>query len=333
MKRLVSIATACVALTIAGFAAPPALAADKVNFRLDFRLSGPHIPFFWALEKGYFDHEGLDVSIKEGAGAQQTINLIASKEDDLAIGDFLVMANSVAKGVPVKAVFGYVQRNAWAVISFADANLRKPQDLAGRSVAVIADHKALLELFLRTNNIAPESVTMRVVNVAVRNTVFAEGKVDSFVSQVLGSPVDFAARAIEGKGKPVDFMLFGDFGVQSLSQGLLAHREFIAQKPEVIRKFVRATARAIKELANPALHAEAVDIAIRRTNASVERRESLKLQWAETVKFVRFQETPQQPFGWMANKDWEDTVDVLKKTGQIEKTPPLGDLFTNEFTR
>ena len=170
-----------------------------VKFRLDFRLSGPHLPYIWGAEKGYYAQEGLDVSIKEGAGAQQTINLIASKEDDLASGDFLVLANSISKGMPVKAVFGYVQRNAWSVISFEDSNLRKPQDLIGKTVAVIADHKVFLELFLRTNRIPPDKVTMRVVNIAARNTVFAERKVDAFISQVLGSPVDFVARANEEK--------------------------------------------------------------------------------------------------------------------------------------
>jgi hypothetical protein len=66
---------------------------------------------------------------------------------------------------------------------------------------------------------------MRVMNVAVRNTVFAERKVDAFVSQILGSPMDFVVRAKEGKNPGVHFLLFGDFGVNTLSQGLLAEKK------------------------------------------------------------------------------------------------------------
>jgi NitT/TauT family transport system substrate-binding protein len=311
----------------------PAQANEAVKFRLDFRLSGPHLPYFWAHAKGYYAQEGLDVTIREGAGAQQTINLIASKEDDLASGDFLVLANAVSKGAPVKAVFGYVQRNAWAVISFDDANLRKPQDLIGKTVAIIADHKVLLELLLRTNNVAPDQVTMRVVNIAARNTVFAERKVDAFVSQILGSPMDFVARAKEGKNPPIHFMLFGDFGVNTLSQGLLAHNDTIAQRPEMIRKFLRATAHAIKDLADPKNFDEGTDIAMRETKAAPERRESVKLQWIETLKFINFKETPPQPFGFMDAKDWTATVNVLTKTGQVEKAPEIKDLYTNNFLR
>ena len=81
------------------------------------------------------------------------------------------------------------------------------------------------------------------------------------------------------------FMLFGDFGVKSLSQGLIAHRNYIAERPEVVRKFLRATSRAIKEIAKPENFDEATDIAIRYTKASVQRRESdRKVQWMEFVK-------------------------------------------------
>jgi NitT/TauT family transport system substrate-binding protein len=332
VKKFTAIVIICIALA-AGHFAFEAQAAEPVKFRLDFRLSGPHLPYFWALEKRYYLEEGLDVTIKEGAGAQQAVNLIAAREDDLASGDFLVLANAVSKGAPVKAVFGYVQRNAWAVISFEDVRISGPQDLIGKTVAVIADHKLLLELLLRTNNIPPEKVTIRVMNVAVRNTVFAERKVDAFVSQILGSPMDFVIRAKEGKNPGVHFLLFGDFGVNTLSQGLLAEKNYIAQKPDVIRKFIRGTSRAIKEIAQPQNFDEATDVAMRQTNAPPERRESVKLQWIETLKYINFTETPQHPFGWMRTEDWNDTVDVLLKTGQIIKAPALQDLYTNEFLR
>ncbi len=332
MKRRIAM-LAVVAMAAGAIAATPSRAQEAVKFRMDFRLSGPHLPYFWALDKGYYKQEGLDVTIREGAGAQQTINLIASKEDDIASADFLVLANAVSKGAPVKAVFGYVQRNAWAVIAFEDANLKKPQDLVGKTVGIIADHKVLLDLLLRTNNISPDQVTMRVVNIAVRNTVFAERKVDAFVSQILGSPMDFVARAKEGKNPPVNFMLFDDFGVHTLSQGLIAHRDTIAQRPEMIRKFLRATAHAIKDIAKPQNFDEATDIAMRETKAAPERRESVKLQWAETVKFINFKETREEPFGWMSTEDWTKTVDVLTKTGQVEKAPDLKDLYSNDFLR
>ena len=51
------------------------------------------------------------------------------------------------------------------------------------------------------------------------------------------------------------------------------------------------------------------------------------------AQMFNFNETPQEPFGWMAAKDWTSTVDVLMKTGQVEKAPELNSLYTNEFLR
>jgi len=51
------------------------------------------------------------------------------------------------------------------------------------------------------------------------------------------------------------------------------------------------------------------------------------------LKFINFKEAPQEPFGWMAAKDWTSPVDVLIKTGQVEKAPELSGLYTNEFLR
>ena len=84
-------------------------------------------------------------------------------------------------------------------------------------------------------------------------------------------------------------MLFGDFGVKTLNEGLIAHRNFIEQNPDVIRRFLRATGRAIKEIAKPQNFDEATDIAIRYTKAAVERRELCNTAVDRDVKIYQFQ--------------------------------------------
>ena len=42
------------AAILVGTSLQPTGAADAVSFRLDWTLSGYHLPFYWAKEKGYF---------------------------------------------------------------------------------------------------------------------------------------------------------------------------------------------------------------------------------------------------------------------------------------
>jgi NitT/TauT family transport system substrate-binding protein len=266
-------------------------AADAVSFRLDWTLSGYHLPFYWAKEKGYYAAENLDVDIKEGAGSGKTVALLAGQQDDIGLADFMFMTVGAAKGMKIKGLFGEVQDGAWAVISHADAPIKKPEDLIGKTVATTADHKAMLDLLLAINKIPPDKVTTQVTSPATRNTVFVNGQVDSFISVVIGSPLDLVVRAQQGKGKPVHFMPFADFGIAPMGQGILAHERTIAAKPEVLRRFVRASARALADVAKSENLEEAVNVGMRLSGARDERRESVKLQWLETVPRLRTKNT------------------------------------------
>jgi NitT/TauT family transport system substrate-binding protein len=315
------------------FAAPPKLAAaaDAVSFRLDWTLSGYHLPFYWAKEKGYFAAENLDVEIKEGAGSGKTVALMAGQQDDIGLADFMFMSVGAAKGMKLKGIFGEVQDGAWAVISRAEAPIKKPEDLIGKTVATTADHKAMLDLLLAINKIPADKVKIQVTSPATRNTVFVNGQVDSFISVVIGSPLDLVVRAQQGKDKPVHFMPFAEFGIAPMGQGILAHERVIAEKPEMLRRFVRASARALNEVAKPESTEDAVNIAMRLSGARDERRESVKLQWLETVPRLRTKNTEGHPYGWMSDKDWAVSVDILLKTGQIDKPIPTSGLYTHDF--
>ncbi len=317
------------ALSVAS--ATQAQAQQPVNFRLDFRLSGYHLPFYWAKAKGYYEKEGLAVDIKEGAGSGQTVNLVSAKEADIGLADYMLMANGISKGMQLKGVYGLLQKNPWAVISYQDAAIKTPKELEGRSVAVIADHKALLDLLMKKNNVDANKITLRVVNVATRNTVFADSKVDSFVSVSIGSPTDLVVRAREGKGKSLHFMHFADFGVSPIGQGLLVHNDYLQKNGETVRKFIRATNLALADTLKPENMEEALDIAMKETGASAERRASLKQQWADAIPTLQTDNTKGKPYGWMSDKDWAETVSILEGIGSVTKAPALDALYTNSF--
>jgi NitT/TauT family transport system substrate-binding protein len=323
-----SVLVAVAALLLGGL---PAAAADAVSFRLDWTLSGYHLPFYWAKERGYYAAENLDVDIKEGAGSGKTVALLAGQQDDIGLADFMFMSVGAAKGMKLKGVFGEVQDGAWAVISHADAPIKKPDDLIGKSVATTADHKAMLDLLLAINKIPPDKVKIQVTSPATRNTVFVNGQVDSFISVVIGSPLDLVVRARQGKDKPVYFMPFAEFGIAPMGQGIFAHERVIAEKPELLRRFVRASARALNDVVKPENTEGAVNVAMRLSGARDERRDSVKLQWLETVPRLRTRNSEGHPYGWMSEKDWAVSVDILLKTGQLEKPIPATSLYTNDF--
>ena len=306
-----------------------AVALDKESLRLEWSLTGFQLPYYWAKTKGYYAKEGIDLEIKEGAGSGKTVNLLGANKDTVGFAGYMIMAKAIAKGMPIKGVYCIVQQSPFAVISFEKNAIRKPKDLIGRSVATIASHKTMLDLFLKIHNIPAEKVIVRVTGSRTRNTLFAQGKVDGIVSITIGSPLDFVILARQGKGDPVHFLNFADWGLKMLGYGLFVHRETLSKKQDFIRRFLKATTRGWQESAKNV--DETVRIALQCAPGNEKRAESVKLQFQETLKLLHTPNTKNKPLGWVSNKDLSTSQDVLINTGAISEKLPLDRYHTNEF--
>lgn len=323
---------------LAAFAAPALAHAEAhaqglkpASLRLDWALSGYQVPFYWAKEKGYYAAEGIDLDIRDGAGSAKSVSLVSAREDTFGMADALVTANSIARGMKVKSIFVVVQNGGPAIVSWASKPIRTPQDLIGRSLAAVADQKSTLDLLLAANKIPADKVTLRIVSVAARNQVFYQNQVEGIVSTVIGSPMDMVVAAQEGRGPPIHIMPFADFGIESLSLGLLAHEDTIARDPDLVRAFLRASARGVKDCMDEANIEAATDAAMKLSRAPSTRRESVKLQWQATIPRLFTPASAGKPLGWTAEADWANLVDLLMKTAAIAAPVPAATLYTNDF--
>lgn len=295
---------------------------EKVDFRLEWSLTGYHLPFYWAAKKGYYKDEGLDVDIKPGSGSQQTINLVAGEHDEIGLADYSLMAASVDKGMQVKAIFGIVQRDAWSIFSHGDKPIRKPQDLVGKSVVLIVDHKPMIDLLMKLNGVDPTTVQLRLVNAATRGTVFAQHAADGILAISLFSNASLG-------GEETTVMALSDYGVNLLGQGLFANDAFLEKRPDVARRFIKATSRAFRETALASNIDEALAIAIQMSGASPTIAKASREEWEAAIPRLSSKNAPGKPVGWMSDLDWQDTVKTLRDTGRVNSDIAPGQLYTN----
>lgn len=322
------------ALIAAPLAAPFAVHAQSLtaaSLRMDWALSGYQLPFYWAKHKGYYEAEGIDMTIRDGAGSARAVQLVSAKEDTFALADTLTTILSASRGMKVRSLLVVVQQGGSAIVSWADRPIRTPQEMAGRSIAAAADQKPLVELFLNANRVPLRDVQIRVVSMQARNTVFLQKQVDGIVSVVIGSPMDMIVAAREGRGQPVHLMPFADFGVRNMATGALGHEDTIASNPGMVRGFTRASLRALAEITNPAMADEATDIAMRLSGAPANRRESVKLQWLATLERLQTENSRGRPLGWTHEADWNGNIELLVQTEQLRAAVPAGQFYTNGF--
>src|SRR5262249_62325856 len=80
-----------------------ALAQTPVTFQLNWTAGGPNAGFAAAAGEGYYKQAGLDVTIVQGNGSGNTVQLVASGRAQLAYADAGGVAQRIGKGAPRRA--------------------------------------------------------------------------------------------------------------------------------------------------------------------------------------------------------------------------------------
>src|SRR5579872_7057368 len=110
-------AISCSALIAGSTHAAAQAKLEPATLRLDWLASGYHVPFFLALERGYYRDQGIDLQIFDGKGSTTTIQVVASGTDTFGAANLTTMTLGIARGLPLVAVAGLIQKSPDSVIS------------------------------------------------------------------------------------------------------------------------------------------------------------------------------------------------------------------------
>lgn len=276
-----------------------------------------YAPFYVAVEKGYFAEEGIELSF-DYSFETDGMALVGANERPFAIvsGDQVILAR--AQELPVVYVLEWFQRFPIAVVSKTSANINSPQDLAGRSVGLPgffgASYVGYLGL-LEAAGLQPDEVNASDIGFTQVESLLTD-KVEAVVGYANNEPVQLA-----GMGEAVNVIYVADF-IDMVANGIITNETIIAENPELVEGFVRATLRGLQDtLADPAA-------AFEISKEYVEGLEDDRLPVLEASLPLWQAETR----GLTTADSWQQAHDVLLESGQLDA--PVTDLdaaFTNEF--
>ncbi|PPG14341.1 ABC transporter substrate-binding protein [Rathayibacter sp. AY1C6] len=105
-----------------------------VTLQLQWVAQAQFAGYYAALDQGYYEDEGLDVTIAEGGGDIVPQDVLASGDADYAISWVPKVLGSIEQGAGITDVAQIFERSATTQISFKDKGITSPADLAGKSV-------------------------------------------------------------------------------------------------------------------------------------------------------------------------------------------------------
>jgi NitT/TauT family transport system substrate-binding protein len=311
--------TAAAALSLA---VGPANATDKVTFLTSWYAQAEHGGFYQAKATGLYEKEGLDVTIKMGGPQVNGMQLLLGGEADVIMGyDFQVL-NGIAKGLPVITMATSFQKDLQGIMAHAD--VKDLGDLKDKTILVATSGRTAWWPWLRAKFGYTDAQTQPYTfNL---QPFFADNNI---VQQSYPSSEPFQALQ---KGVPVNFFLFADYGYPPYGTTMVTTTKFVAEHPDVARRFVKASLEGWKNyvkgdpsLANALIKADNPSMSDAQIAFGIKRMNELEVVDGGDAKTMGI--------GTMTEARWQATYDLMVKSDLLPKDTDWKKAFTTQFVK
>jgi NitT/TauT family transport system substrate-binding protein len=317
-----------IAALFAVLAAGPAFAADKVTLMINWYVYGEHAPFYYGKEKGFYAAEGIDLEIQEGRGSATVTQVVAAKTVPFGYVDVPTMMRATVKGAPVTSTGVLLQTSPMSVMGFADKNIRKPEDIKGKTVATTPGDSMsqIWPLFLKKTGLKESDFRTVSGDATTKLNAVINGQADL----LLGYVMDQSMKIKDATGKDVYPIRFSDYGIRLVSSGIIANTDVVKDNPDLVRRMMRASIKSVEAaVKDPKGAAQAILNANPKGGKIATLTEGFELT-IPLYKDPTGQTT--QPFR-VSDANMKDSVDLMVEYGGLEPAAKdkLKAFYTNEF--
>ena len=230
-----------------------AMASDKVNFQLDWLPGADSSPVYVGIKEGFFEAEDLEVSISSGRGSTDAITKLATGSSDVGNADIgALMAARAQENVPVVAVLPYFTQAPHTFFTLKGSGITSIKDLKGKKVATspFSSSNGFLPLVLKGHDLTEDDIKLVKTDPGTLGPMMITGRTDAVIGWATNSEL-FKEQAASA-GKEIVSMPWSNEGLSLYSYSLLASEDFLKERPDVAKRFVKAFKKSIEfTYANP----------------------------------------------------------------------------------
>jgi NitT/TauT family transport system substrate-binding protein len=320
MKRLLGIGMIALGLAAAGLAQ----AQEAASLRLNWLYYGFHSFFPLGVEKGFYKEEGIDLTIGEGQGSGRAVQIVGAKSDTFGLSDGASVIAGAAKGAPVVAVMGIMNKSPFAIIARADANIRTVKDLEGKTIAATTGEAGLtiFPAIIKNNKLNADAIKFVRVDGPGKLVATLEKRVDAMLGGLENQSLILAQR-----GLAVTNIAYSDVGANTLGLVIHVNKETLEKNPKLVQGFIRATQKSI---AYTEKNPEEAIAALAKIKPDLDKGLALQ-QLKAGLQLVRAKDGENRPIGWMNPADWETTLDMAREYQDLKTEMKATDFYVNNL--
>ncbi|MFN4218692.1 MAG: ABC transporter substrate-binding protein [Candidatus Bipolaricaulia bacterium] len=315
MMRFFALAVGLIVLVLV-----PSSAQSQLVLVLDWLPNPNHVPLYVAQEMGFFAAEGLSVSLQAPTAFDPSdpAKLAASGRADGAITTPINLIVMRAQNIPLTAIGSLIQKPLGGLLALKERGIRTLADFKGRTIgySLEPEEPVLWTAMLETAGLKPGDYQL--VNVGFDTLpALLTGQVDA-----IGAFRNVEKIVVEvQEQKETVFFAFEEHGIPDHPQLVFIASEAIAQqKSELLRRFLRAVARAVALTLQEPDRAFALFL---RANPDLQREADLNRKFFEAT-LALFAGAPCHNH----LEKWAKLQDFLFARKLIERTSDLSQLVT-----
>jgi ABC-type nitrate/sulfonate/bicarbonate transport system substrate-binding protein len=288
---------------------------------LDWVPNTNHTGFYVALEKGWYDEEGISLTIQIPSDPAAALKQVAYGNTEFGVSFQEEVTIARSNDIPVVSIAAVIQHNTSAFASLSEAGINRAKDIEGRRYA---SYGLPIERPILGQLMACDGGDVDTVE-------FVDVGFDAFPA-LIGKRVDLAWIFLAWDGVQSQIMgveldtlpLYGSCVPDYYTPVIIAGETTIETKPELLRAFVSATARGYEyAIDHPEESAEILLRASPETEPELARRSQAWLS-------PRYQDDAAR-WGEQQLTVWADFAAFMFDNGLIGAEIDPSAAFTNEF--
>ena len=294
----------------------------EVTVILDYVPNTNHTGMYVALDKGYYEEEGLDVEIIEPTDGA-TATLVAQQKGTFGISyqEDVTIALTSEDPLPVKAIATLIQHNTSGFVSLADSGIESPADFEGKTYAGWGGpgESAVLEAcmtqagkdFSKLNMVISDGSGFEALGKSCDVMWFFEAW-DNIIADMNGPELNYMACR------------YLDERLDYYTPIIISSNEVLESDPEMVEAFLRATEKGYRDaIADPDAAAEVLFSYAPNYDIELLKRSQEYL----ADKYMEDTEV----WGEMKDEVWDNYSAFLEEYGVIDEAIPAAECYTNEF--
>lgn len=288
---------------------------------LDWVPNTNHTGLYVAQEKGFFEEEGLVLTIVEPA-MDGALQVVAAGKADFGIASQTSITIARSKEIPVVSIAAVIQEHTSGFAAPVEKGITSPKDFEGKTYGGWggAEEEAILNTVLNSHNVDPSTVDNVIVGSA---DFFTNTKRDIDFQWIFYGWTGIEA---EIRGEDINMIFLKDIDpvFNYYSPVIFSNNSVIEEKPELAEKFLKAVSKGYQfAIENPEEAAEILIAATPESNAELIRASQ---KWLSP----RYQGSAEK-WGIQKEEVWDDFTAWMLEVGLIETEVKTKDAMTNKF--